>query len=697
VSSAGGLRAAAQSALVVDRSAFAPVLALRAAAGVTIPFAVGAAVGHSAEGAIAAAGALPAGVAAFGGGFRSRANVMLASAVGMAVSTFVGGLVAGHFTPTIAVLVVWGFAAGITVVLGREATIIGTQAVMGLVVFGRFPSSVASSAVHAGWVLIGGGFQGVLAAVIRPPQRFVVERRTLASAYADLARVAEDPHRSATSTASEEAAAGTLLKRRTPSEDVELFRGLADEADRIRLELQALSAFPDVAMVGEVRQAAAGWLVRVSTALRDGEAAAPEDPALATAVDTLRERREGAPHGLAGAPDRFVAARASALLGQLRAVDRLVSAVAGVRRLVLPRVVGSPAVVMLQRRATDSARRVLTTVRDPHSAAFRHAVRLAVILPIAEALSHVLPWQRGYWVTLTALVVLKPDYAATVQRGFARVGGTLLGVVLCGLLLVAIHPSGLTLSILLAVATWAAYASFAASYALYSFAVTAIVVFLLSAIGGDQLSTVADRGLDTLVGGALALVGYAVWPTWERDTLTETTDRLLSALASYAELVLSAYVDPESVERSAVNSAAAAARRARTAAQASLSRAVAEPPRAGADTESAAGVLAAARRIVISLHALRATLDDATEHVAVPQVEGIRDAIVAALTGLAAHDPTAVAGLRDLQQDLDVDVANDPASLHARRLAVVAAQLDPLVDSVDTLAHVMSGTTASVP
>jgi uncharacterized membrane protein YccC len=690
VSSAGGLRAAVLSALAIDRAGFAPAIALRGAAGVAIPFAVGAAVGHPTEGAIAAAGALPAGVAGFGGGFRSRANVMVETATGMAVSTFVGGLVAGHFTPTIAVLIVWGFAAGIVVVLGREATIVGTQAVMGLVVFGRFPSTVASSAVHAGWVLAGGGFQGILAATIRPPARFVSERRTLAAAYAELAGLASDPTRPAITAASEAATPAALIGRRAPSEDVELLRGLADEADRIRLELQALATVPEVDTVDDVRRLAAGWLRRASEAIRAGEQSQLEDPALDAAVDALRAQRDSAPHGRVGTPDRYAAARASALLGQLRAVDRLVSAVAGVRRLVLPRSIGSPAVMMLPQRAADSARRIVMAARDPQSSAFRHAVRLAVILPIAEALSHVLPWQRGYWVTLTALVVLKPDYAATVQRGVARVVGTGLGVVLSGLLIVAIHPSGATLAVLLAVSTWAAYTSFAASYALYSFAVTAIVVLLLTPLGGgNELSTVADRGLDTLVGGALALVGYAVWPTWERETLAAATRRLLDALASYADALLCAYVDPEAMDSVAVSTAATTARRARIAAQASLNRAVAEPARAGADTDTAAGILAAARRIVIALHALRVTIDDATEHVAVPEVADIRTSIVAALRGLASHDPAAVIGLREKQQDLEADAGDDPTSLRARRRTLVAAHLDPLVDSVDTLAHVM--------
>jgi hypothetical protein len=686
------LRAAVASALAIDRRGFAPTAAVRSAVGVAIPFAIGVAAGHIAEGAITAAGALPAGVAAMGAGYRSNARLVTATAFGMAASTFVGGLVAGHSVVTVLVLIGWGYAAGITVVLGREAAIVGTQAVMGLVVFGRFPGSVSASAGHAGLVLAGGVFQALLAALIQPPQRYGAERRALAATYAELAELARDPHRSSIPAATEAAAVMMLLHQRTPGEDVELVRGLADEADRIRLELQALATSLDVPSVRETRLAAASWLGKVAVAIRAGEQPPAEADTLDRSVEQLRSLREAAPLGRHGTPTRYAAARASALLGQLRAVDRLVSALAGVRRLVLPHAIGTSAVLMLPQRAADGWRRIVTTARDPRSAAYRHAIRLAIVLPVAEALSHALPWQRGYWVTLTAMVVLKPDYAATTQRGVARIAGTGLGVAAAGLVIVGTRPSGAELALLIAVAGWLAYTTLGASYALYSFAITSMVVLLLTPVGGNDWSTVADRGLDTLIGGVLALGAYSVWPTWEAPTLAAATNRLLNTLAGYAHLLLSAYADPESIDRTAIAAAAATARRSRVAAQESLSRAIAEPARSRADTDTAAGVLAAARRIVIALHALRVTLDDATELVAVAEVAGIRDEIVTALRGLAADRAVTVANLRERQQDLEADEGShvDPGSLSARRRALVAAHLDPLVDGVDTLAHVIT-------
>src|ERR1700749_1529205 len=45
------------------------------------------------------------------------------------------------------------------------------------------------------------------------------------------------------------------------------------------------------------------------------------------------------------------------------------------------------------------------------------------------------------------------------------------------------------------------------------------------------------RGLNTLIGGTLALIAYAVWPTWERTQVDEVMARLFySALVYFAKV-----------------------------------------------------------------------------------------------------------------------------------------------------------------
>ncbi len=93
---------------------------------------------------------------------------------------------------------------------------------------------------------------------------------------------------------------------------------------------------------------------------------------------------------------------------------------------------------------------------------------------------------------------------------------------------------------------------------------------------------------------------------------------------------------------------------------------------------------------MISLHALRTTVEDAEEHVPLPEVEPARRALTHALSTVATGGPTDVGALREHQARLEDRAREDTASLVSRRLGVVAAHLDPLVDSIDTAAHVGS-------
>src|SRR3954464_4493526 len=136
-------------ALAFDRAGVAPRRAPRAALGDGLPLVVGAWTGHPADGAMAAAGALPVGVAAMSSSSAATpTGLLLATTAGMSISTFVGSLCAGHEAAVATALALWGFLAGLLVVLGQAATIT-VQAVIGLLVFGRYPGGVGTSALHA--------------------------------------------------------------------------------------------------------------------------------------------------------------------------------------------------------------------------------------------------------------------------------------------------------------------------------------------------------------------------------------------------------------------------------------------------------------------------------------------------------------------------------------------------------------------
>src|SRR5690606_41837844 len=62
------------------------------------------------------------------------------------------------------------------------------------------------------------------------------------------------------------------------------------------------------------------------------------------------------------------------------------------------------------------------------SPSFRHAVRLSIACLLAYLVSQWLSLgQHSYWILVTTLVILKPDYSLTKQRNIERVLGTIIG------------------------------------------------------------------------------------------------------------------------------------------------------------------------------------------------------------------------------------------------------------------------------
>ncbi len=518
MSSTGGASVVIGRALAVNRSGLQPVAAIRAALGVTIPFAIGIAVKQPVYGSIAAAGALPAGVAGMVGGGRRRTGLILATTVGMALSTFIGGLVAGHLPLTLAVLAAWGFGAGLAVALGQEASIVGTQALIGLAVFGRFPSSIEASAAHAGFVLAGGALQAVLAELIRSPHRFSAERRALAEAFEELAADRGGPRPAGHRGRHRDS------ERRRPGRppSVERRDGPASRPDR--------RGDPDSARAALARRPPEPAGCRGSAA---------GGPRLAARGGPLARRaRASATGGSRPVPSRRDAARGPQP-GAWRAGGhrdplhggprRRASRTAAGRRPHARGAGGGPPVPAAARCHADLCPGAAAT-RAHHRAGARDCcddTLVTCVSPRGAARGDAPGRRRGQpSAPRPARLLGDPDRRRRPEAGlrrhrraWPRPGDR--------------HRAGCRSrrasdrrcpsarrrrdSVLVALLAWASYLVFSASYALYSFAITSLVVMLLSPTGPTSLATVADRGLDTLAGGVIAMIGYVMWPTWEGE------------------------------------------------------------------------------------------------------------------------------------------------------------------------------------
>ncbi len=156
-----------------------------------------------------------------------------------------------------------------------------------------------------------------------------------------------------------------------------------------------------------------------------------------------------------------------------------------------------------------SAIPLLRQALTPRSETFQFAVRQGLTVAAAAELARYFDLPSGYWVPMTALIVLKPGLRETFQRGLERVAGTLLGAALATLLVHELPLDPTSVAVLIVTFAWLAYALVSVNYAAFAVFLTAYIVFLLDFGGLSTQVVVARRTVNTALGGGLALLSYA--------------------------------------------------------------------------------------------------------------------------------------------------------------------------------------------
>jgi len=642
----------AKSAFRIDRSALEPVFVVRCAIGVSIVILAGYATGQPILAVSGAIGAMATGFGSLQGVYRTRAATMMGMALAMAFSTGVALLVAHSVVLSIAALAVWGFAYGMGASLGPGMSAIGVNACIALIVFEHFPQPWGLGIGAALMMIAGGAVQTLLLVVLWPFQRYPHERHAMAKAYREIAAFAgsADKQKRVPSSASLRAVGKALadprpLGRRAAAA---AFQTLLDEAQRIRASLALL-----VTNGGDEFERARPSIV---AALNE----------IAGALDDAREPDPAMSASLSG---DYGDATMRALFGQLRAADR--AARVPLRGISIPRISS-----FARFPALEEPLSILRANLRWDAPFFRHAVRLAVVLALAATIGEVFSLQRGYWITLTASLVLRPDFTTTFTRGLARIGGTIGGVIAATLIVQAV-PN--TPHVYLALATFFAaigYAAFQLNYGLFSFTVTAYVVFLLALLGVPEQYAVVNRLLATIAGGMLAMLSYLVWPTWEAGAVRPRLRALIDADLEYTQTVLDALCGFAARDAATLQRMRTRVWSARAAAEESIERMLSEPESTHEmNPQTALGIMAATQRVGLANTALSSLYLDPNA----PSQECLRP-LADALRGVPLE---AISGLRDASLEAERCLSSGrDAGAQALRSA-----LDLLVDSINTLSE----------
>ena len=619
------------------------------------------------------------GFGSFQGAYRSRAAVMVYAAIGMAISIFIGSL-AGHSNlAAILTASMAAFASGMLVAIGPAAAFVGLQSVVAVLVAGGYPSDVGGAARTAAIVLGGGLIQTLLVVIIWPLRRFSVERRTIAAAYRTLGNyaarlpgvdaIAPEPHTFA--------AIASPLDDPQPFArpgDVLVFQSLFDEAERIRASLASIAtaqrrfAWTDPSCRASLPQLCGRALLEIASALEEGRDPQEGDRPIWEPMDQC----------VAALPKSFAV---DALLGQIRAAWRTTGMLAS---KAAPPAAPAKLTPLRARPPVGDALATLRANLSLDSTACRHALRLTVAIGIATAIYRFLHLPRGYWMPLTALLVLKPDFNDTFARGAARIAGTILGAGIAALIVTELHPRSAVVIVLLLAFVWAGYALFRMNYTIFTIAITGYVVFILKLSGVGEITAITARAIDTIAGGGLALLRATRFGRrgprrqFPRSGLAVRRARRLSR--SRAGL----YADPRSADLARLARLRGAARLARSNFEAVVERMLAEPERkSGIGLRAATGLLAAIRRHALAALALHAGIERGLDS-AIPDMSRLSNEMKTSLSlmATAAREGRAPAALPPLRQT--------QLALAGSVTPLVAQETDLIVDGINTMAGLLT-------
>jgi uncharacterized membrane protein YccC len=152
-------------------------------------------------------------------------------------------------------------------------------------------------------------------------------------------------------------------------------------------------------------------------------------------------------------------------------------------------------------------------------------------------MSHAWGISHAYWLPLTVCIVLRADYATTVERGASRLAGTLLGAGMATVLAYLLHPSPIALVAMMLVGGWFTCALLLSGYTYYSAAITIYVVASVASSGLSQQRAGAERIEATLAGVALAILANLAWPTWQSPQVKGILRDAVQAQMAYGAAV----------------------------------------------------------------------------------------------------------------------------------------------------------------